>query len=51
MEILSVEPSRARVRFKQSYRSDSFSDRVVKTLDLVPQGAEWKISSEGTAAL
>lgn len=37
---------RARVRFNQSYESDTFSDVVTKTLDLVREDDAWKIVRE-----
>ena len=43
-EILGDE--RATVSFDQAYRSDTFEDRVVKTLRLVREGDLWKIGEE-----
>lgn len=40
--------SRAVVRFRQSYQSDSYSDQVVKRLELVNEGGNWKIRRETT---
>lgn len=40
--------SRASVQFTQSYQSDTYSDRVLKRLDLVNEGGDWKISRETT---
>jgi len=37
---------RAEVRFEQSYRSNTFRDRVAKMLELVLIEGEWKISKE-----
>jgi len=37
---------RAQVKFVQSYRSDTLQDRVIKTLDMVREGGEWKIARE-----
>lgn len=39
-------PERARVVFEQSYRSDSYQDRVRKSLELVREDGLWKILSE-----
>ncbi len=39
---------RASVTFEQSYRSDSYADQVIKRLDLVRQGGNWKILLEQT---
>ena len=42
----SLGAERARVSFDQSYRSDGYSDRVRKTLELVREGDGWKILGE-----
>ena len=47
-EVTRIDDDRARVTFHQSYRSDSYADQVIKTLDLVRQGERWKILSERT---
>ncbi len=39
-------PGRGRVSFDQSYRSETYSDRVRKTLELVKEGGQWKILEE-----
>jgi len=39
---------RARVQFTQSYQSDTYSDRVVKRLELVNENGDWKITREVT---
>ncbi|MCH7667078.1 MAG: hypothetical protein IH936_14260 [Acidobacteria bacterium] len=39
-------PDQATVSFDQEYRSDTFQDRVVKTLELVREGDLWKIREE-----
>jgi hypothetical protein len=44
--VRQIGDERAQVRFIQSYRSDSFQDRVVKTLDLVRESGGWKIARE-----
>jgi len=36
----------AQAKFNQTYRSDRFEDRVVKTLDLVLEDGKWKIRAE-----
>ncbi len=38
--------NRARVTFRQLYRSNLYADRVVKTLDLIWKGDGWKIIQE-----
>jgi hypothetical protein len=43
-EIASTD--RALVRFNQSYESDTFSDVVTKTLELVRESGAWKIVAE-----
>lgn len=45
-ELLSATPQRAEVRFEQSYRSDTFQDRVTKTLELVAEANDWRIAQE-----
>lgn len=44
-----LEDGRAQVRFLQSYRSDSFEDRIVKILDLVQEAGAWKILHENSS--
>jgi hypothetical protein len=39
---------RAEVEILQSYRSDRFTDVVVKTLELVVEAGRWKIVREST---
>lgn len=41
-----VSPDTARVSFHQSYRSDTYGDRVLKILDLVREDGRWKIAGE-----
>jgi len=48
LKVLSTGAAGAIVSFEQRYRSDSFSDRVRKSLELVKQGDRWKIVSETT---
>lgn len=40
------EQGRARVVFEQDYESDTYSDRVTKTLILEQRGADWRIVRE-----
>lgn len=40
------ERGRARVLFEQDYESDTYSDRVTKTLVLEQRGADWRIVRE-----
>jgi len=42
----TTDPDRALVRFNQSYESDTFSDIVTKTLELVREDGAWKIVKE-----
>ena len=46
LEARAESPSRAAVTFVQSYRSNSYRDRVRKTLILVPEDGDWKIERE-----
>lgn len=46
LDFETKETDRALVRFNQSYESDTFSDVVTKTLELVRQGGQWKIVKE-----
>lgn len=41
----------ARARFVQDYQSDSFQDKVVKTLQLTKRNGVWRISSENTQSM
>ncbi len=42
----ALGPDRARVRFQQVYRSDSYRDMVFKTLELVREDRGWRILEE-----
>lgn len=46
-ELEWATPERAIAHFEQSYRSDTFQDRVNKTLVIILAGGEWKILAEG----
>jgi hypothetical protein len=46
IEARPLEPDRVVVTFVQSYRSDTFSDRVLKTLELARRDGAWKIVRE-----
>ncbi len=46
LEIVTVASRAAVATFVQSYRSDTFSDRVSKLLDLVRENGEWRILEE-----
>ena len=48
LEVVSAGVREVRVRFHQTYRSDTFSDRVVKTLVLLSEAGDWRIYSETT---
>ena len=41
-----VSDTQARVTFIQEYQSDTYSDQVAKTLDLIWENGEWKIAKE-----
>ncbi len=45
-EARSIDVGRGWVEFEQTYRSDTFGDRVTKRLDLVWEGDDWKIVRE-----
>ncbi len=46
VELRVLTPDRLAVRFQQDYRSDTFADRVLKTLELTRADGEWKIVRE-----
>ncbi len=46
VEAEPVSSERARVSFDQAYRSDTFSDEVRKTLELVREDGRWRILEE-----
>ena len=46
LAIRFVEPGRARVEFEQSYRSNSYRDRVVKRLEVIREAGLWRILRE-----
>ncbi len=46
LEVVTVADRVAVATFIQSYRSDVYSDRVSKLLDLVREGGEWRILEE-----
>ena len=46
LEVSTATPTVAEVAFRQSYSSNTFSDRVIKTLTLVLEEGRWKIARE-----
>lgn len=50
-EVVAWGEDRLTLRFVQSYRSDTYQDRVVKDLVLVREAGGWKILSESAAAV
>jgi thioredoxin-like negative regulator of GroEL len=44
--VRKIAEGSAQAKFNQTYRSDRFEDRVVKTLDLVLEDGNWKIRAE-----
>ena len=46
IEIVKLDAERATVVFNQTYRSNLFRDEVVKSLELVNENGQWKISAE-----
>ncbi len=49
LEVEPIDARRARVSFDQSYRSDNYSDRVGKSLELILEDGTWKILAERSA--
>ncbi len=47
-KVSALGDGRVRVTFRQEYESDSFSDTVVKVVEMQPEGGIWKISREYT---
>ncbi len=45
-EVEALGPERTRVRFRQSYESEGFSDRVEKVLELGYEDGRWRIVAE-----
>jgi chromosome segregation ATPase len=46
VETRVLSPDRVAVRFRQDYRSNSYADRVLKTLELARVDGDWKIVRE-----
>ena len=46
MKVTFTDETHARVTFSQDYRSDTYRDRVKKTLSLQKEGDTWKITRE-----
>ncbi len=44
-----IDAGRGWIRFRQSYWSNSFNDTVVKKLELIREGGEWKILQESAS--
>ncbi len=44
-----IDASRGWIRFRQSYWSNSFNDSVIKKLELIHEGGEWKILQESVS--
>lgn len=47
-KVAALGDGRVRVTFRQEYESDSFSDTVVKIVEMQSEGGVWKISREYT---
>lgn len=47
-EVIRTGDDRVSVTFQQFYRSDSYADQVIKRIDMVRRGGEWRIVSEVT---
>lgn len=48
IELTGIEDQITRVVFRQNYRSDNYSDEIIKSLDFVNVEGDWKILSEKT---
>ncbi|MEM7193741.1 MAG: hypothetical protein AAF402_02240 [Pseudomonadota bacterium] len=48
LEVKSLSDNRAVVEFEQSYRSDRFSDKIIKRLELAKPMDRWQIVAEST---
>jgi len=46
LAVTLLDPAKARAGFVQTYRSDRYTDRVRKTLELVVEDGEWRIQLE-----
>ena len=46
VDLRTPAPNRAEVEFIQSYKSDGYTDVVVKTLELVVEAGRWTIARE-----
>ena len=51
LETTQSDPDRARTRFKLDYRSANYQDSVIKTLEWIRIGANWKIALERSQRL
>ena len=52
LQVMESNPDRVVLRFEQVYESNSFSDRVVKTLTLVrTEDGDWRIATEAASPL
>jgi len=51
MQIRKVDDAHASVTFIQEYKSDTYSDKVVKTLDILWENGSWMIGKETSKAL
>ena len=51
LETTQSDPDRARTRFKLDYRSANYQDSVIKTLEWIRIGANWKIAVERSQRL
>lgn len=51
IEVVRAGPDAATLRFRQAYRSDTYRDRVIKTLELVREDGRWKIRRERASTL
>ena len=47
MELEALAADRVRISFRQSYESNTYSDKVRKVVEMVEAGGGWRIASEG----
>ncbi len=46
IRVRKVSEDRIQVKLKQSYRSDYYQDRILKSINLIKEGGEWRILME-----
>jgi len=46
IRVRKVSEDRIQVKLKQSYKSDFYQDRILKSINLIKEGGEWRILME-----